>query len=166
MLSTILEGITQFTQEFNGTLVTETMLLENINYKEEFTKIAQFLESLGTLNKAYLAIPTRPPLERWVRPVSEELLNHAYQEFAKELGSEKVEYLIGYEGNAFVSTGDIKNDLLSITAVHPMRKEAIEAMLEKTGTQWSSVNALITENKLIELNYQGNTYYIRKFSHQ
>ena len=166
MLPTILESIRQFAQEFNGTLVTETMLLESSDSEGEFTKIAQFLKSLGTLKKAYLAIPTRPPLEQWARPPSEDLLNHAYQEFAKEIGSDKVEYLIGYEGNEFVSTGDITKDLLSITAVHPMRKEAIMTLLEKTGAQWSSVNALIAENKLIELSYQGKTYYLRKFSHQ
>lgn len=38
--------------------------------------------------------------------------------------SPKEEDLIGYEGNAFAFTGDVEEDLLSITAVHPMREDA------------------------------------------
>ncbi|MFO8079490.1 MAG: hypothetical protein R6V07_04200 [Armatimonadota bacterium] len=37
--------------------------------------------------------------------------------------------LIGYEGNAFASTGNVAEDILSITAVAPMRREAVQDLL-------------------------------------
>jgi len=37
---------------------------------------------------------------------------------------------MGYEGNAFASTGNVEEDLLSITAVHPMREEGVKKLLK------------------------------------
>ncbi len=64
----------------------------------------------------------------------------AYQVFSERLSG--VEYLIGYEGNAFASTGNVKNDLLGITSVHPMREEAVIDFLEKTGNDWVVIERL------------------------
>jgi len=105
------------------------MLIRGVNDDvQEINKIADFLAELKP-DKAYLAIPTRPPAER-IEPATEQALNTAYQTFVKRLS--KVEYLIGYEGNAFASTGNATNDLLSITAVHPMREEAVKELLKST----------------------------------
>jgi hypothetical protein len=46
-----------------------------------------------------------------------------------------VEYLIGYEGNAFACAGNVQEDLLSITSVHPMREEAMAEFLKKSWHQ-------------------------------
>jgi wyosine [tRNA(Phe)-imidazoG37] synthetase (radical SAM superfamily) len=59
-LNMVLEGIREFTEEFRGTIVTETMLIGNVGYGNEFERIAEFLTELKKLNKAYIAIPTRP----------------------------------------------------------------------------------------------------------
>lgn len=75
---------------------------------------------------------------------------------------EQVEYLIGYEGNAFAFTGDVEEDLLSITAVHPMREEGVKRFLKKAGSDWSVVEKLVKENKIKELEYQGKNFYLRK----
>ena len=64
----------------------------------------------------------------------------AYQVFSERLSG--VEYLIGYEGNAFASTANVKNDLLGITSVHPMREEAVIDFLEKTGNDWVVIERL------------------------
>jgi wyosine [tRNA(Phe)-imidazoG37] synthetase (radical SAM superfamily) len=114
-------------------LVSETMLIDNIDYKGELERIAGFLGGLDKLDKAYVAIPTRPPAEKWVKPAREEKVNTAFQLFVKRLGNDRVEYLIGYEGNAFAFTGDVREDLLSITAVHPMREEAVRELLRRAG---------------------------------
>ena len=45
-----------------------------------------------------------------------------------------MEYLIGYEGDAVSFTGNVQKDLLNITAVHPMRENAIYTFLEKSKT--------------------------------
>jgi wyosine [tRNA(Phe)-imidazoG37] synthetase (radical SAM superfamily) len=161
-LNMVLEGIREFTEEFRGTVVSETMLIGNIDYRDEFERIAEFLKELKKLNKAYIAIPTRPPTENWVKRAKEDVLNAAFQVFSEKLGANRVEYLIGYEGNAFAFSGNVEEDLLSITAVHPMRKEAVEAFLKKDCTNWRVIEKLLEENKLIELEYEGNKYYMRK----
>jgi wyosine [tRNA(Phe)-imidazoG37] synthetase (radical SAM superfamily) len=164
-LNIVLEGIRKFTEEFQGTVVSETMLIGNIDYGDEFERIAGFLTELKKLNKAYIAIPTRPPTEKWVKRAKENVMNAAFQAFSKKLGASKVEYLLGYEGNAFASTGNVEEDLLSITAVHPMREEAVKELLKKTAADWQVVEKLLRENKLVELEYEGNTYYLRKLPH-
>ncbi|WP_456421066.1 radical SAM protein [Thermococcus sp.] len=157
-LEKILDGILAFRSEFNGTVVTETMLI-NVDYGDELEKIADFLAELKP-DRAYIAIPTRPPAEKWVEPASEGMVNLAYQLFSERLGG-KVEYLIGYEGNAFASTGNIIEDILSITAVHPMREEALKELLRKNNADWSVVERLLKEGKLIRLDYRDETFYMR-----
>ena len=160
-LDKILEGMLEFRKDFDGKLVTETMLIDGINYGEEFKKIAEFLRELKP-DIAYIPVPTRPPWEKWVKPAREEVINMAFQAFAEVIGEEKVEYLIGYEGNAFAFTGNVEEDILSITAVHPMREDALKELLEKANVDWVTVEKLIEEGKLIELEYGEKRFYMRK----
>ena len=41
--------------------------------------------------------------------------------------------LSGHEGSEFATTGDVAENLLIITVVHPMRKEAVRELLRKAG---------------------------------
>jgi wyosine [tRNA(Phe)-imidazoG37] synthetase (radical SAM superfamily) len=161
-LNEILKGIQDFSNVFEGTIVTETMLIDGINYANEFERIAAFLAKLKSLNRAYVAVPTRPPTESWVKPAREETVNGAFQVFSEILGIDRVEFLIGYEGNVFAFTGDVEEDLLSITAVHPMREEAVKEFLTKANAGWQIIETLLAEGKLVQLEYEGNKYYMRK----
>lgn len=161
-LEKILEGIKKFSTEFKGVLISETMLVDNIEYGGEFEGIAAYLSSLKNLKTSYISIPTRPPAEEWAKPPEEEILNEAFQIFENKL-KDRVEYLIGYEGNAFAYSGNIEEDLLSITAVHPMREEAVKELLEKDRGDLSKIEALIKKGAIRKVNYQGHTYYLRKF---
>jgi wyosine [tRNA(Phe)-imidazoG37] synthetase (radical SAM superfamily) len=159
-IETVLEGMREFADVFEGELATETMLVRGINDDgEEAARVANFLEELDP-DKAYVAIPTRPPAEAWVEPADEEAVNRAYQIFEGRLSH--VEHLIGYEGDAFAYTGDVREDLLSITSVHPMREEAVRKLLSRAGSSWSTIDRLIEEGKLIELQYGGKRFYMRK----
>jgi wyosine [tRNA(Phe)-imidazoG37] synthetase (radical SAM superfamily) len=129
----------------------------------ELERIAGFLGGLDKLDKTYVAIPTRPPAEKWVKPAREEKVNTAFQLFVKRLGNDRVEYLIGYEGNAFAFTGDVREDLLSITTVHPMREEAVRELLRRAGASWQIVDELLRNGKLVRLEYEGKIYYMRRF---
>lgn len=62
-----------------------------------------------------------------------------------------VELLTGFEGNAFASTGNFAEDILAITAVHPMRKDSVLHLLGKTGEDWSAVQQLLDNGKLREI---------------
>ena len=160
-LDAILEGALSFSRSYQGKLVTETMLAANVNDAEEnLRQVADFLARLRPA-VAYLAIPTRPPAVESVRPPDEHVVNRAYQILNEKVDS--LEYLTGYEGDAFASTGNVQEDLLSITAVHPMREEAVDTLLKKAGGDWASVHQLVAENQIIETQYGGKTYYIRRF---
>jgi wyosine [tRNA(Phe)-imidazoG37] synthetase (radical SAM superfamily) len=160
-LDVILEGMLDFSKSFPGELVTETMLVQGIGIDADILKeMADFLVRLNPA-KAYLAIPTRPPAENWVRPPAPEDINVVFQIFREKL--DQVEYLIGYEGNAFAFTGNVEEDLLNITSVHPMRKSAVHEYLKKAGYDWSIVHQLIAQSKLVETEYAGQKFYLRNF---
>lgn len=159
-LEAILEGALAFAAAFGGELATETMLVDELNDTEEsVSAVAAFVARLRPAI-AYLAVPTRPPAEPWVRIPAEERIARAYQIFRDRVAH--VEYLIGYEGDAFAWSGDAVRDLLSITAVHPMREDAVEALLARAGGDWSMVHALITEGHLVETTYAGHRFYLRR----
>jgi wyosine [tRNA(Phe)-imidazoG37] synthetase (radical SAM superfamily) len=160
-LAAIQEGMLEFAASFQGELVTETMLVAGINDgKEQIEAVAGFLNQLRPA-VAYLAVPTRPPTEPWVRAPTEEVVNRAYQRLAASV--EQVELLVGYEGNAFAATGDVEEDLLSIMAVHPMRREAVLSVLARTGADWGTVQHLIDQDRLVAVSYEGQQFYLRKY---
>ena len=159
-LSSIQDGMLEFAKGYSGELVTETMLAEGVNDSYALVReVADFLARLRP-STAYLAIPTRPPAEKWVQPPSEDVINQAYQILRKRV--DRVEYLIGYEGNAFAFTGDVEEDLLSITAVHPMREEAVREFLARATADWSIVHRLVAQGQLIEMEYEELKFYMRR----
>jgi wyosine [tRNA(Phe)-imidazoG37] synthetase (radical SAM superfamily) len=159
-LDTILDGMLEFANVYAGELVTETMLVAGVNGSDDHVReIAGFLARLEPAH-AYLSIPTRPPAEEWVRAPDEQAVNRAYQILNESVAH--VEYLIGYEGNAFAFTGNVEEDLLSITAVHPMRQEAVNEFLARAGADWPVVHKLVTQEQLIETEYEGRKFYVRK----
>ncbi len=160
-LESLHRGMLRFASEFEGFLATETMLVAGVNDDEgEMMLVAEFLGKLNP-SKAYISIPTRPPAEGWVEPASPESIAMAYGIFCSVLGEERVEHLIGYEGNEFAFTGDVENDLLSITAVHPMRKDAVEEFLRKAKSDWSVVERLVESGRMVRLEYRGQVFYMR-----
>lgn len=156
----ILEGMLRFGDEFDGKLVTETMLVEGMNYGNEFEKIANFLGELKP-DAAYIGVPIRPPAERWVKIPDESTINRAFQEFSRAV---RTEYLIGYEGNEFSGTGDPEEELLAITSVHPMREDAIDEFLRKHNESWEMIEKMVGEGKLVILEYNRKKYVMRKIA--
>jgi len=159
-LDSILDGALQFASEFKGELATETMLVRGVNDgDDQIRDVAGFLARLEP-DAAYLAIPTRPPAEEWVQPPVEEVINRAYQTFSDTV--DRVEYLVGYEGNAFAFTGNVEEDLLSITSVHPMREDAVDEFLARAGADWVVVHRLVAQGRLVGAEYRGHRFYLRK----
>jgi len=159
-LDKIFQGILEFSRIFRGELATETMLIQDVNDDiEEIRKVASFNAKIRNV-KSYISIPTRPPAEKWVKAANEHTINYAYQLFQEK--SISTEYLIGYEGNAFAFTGNVEEDLLSITSVHPMREEAVDEFLKKANKKRVIIEKLISEDKLAEVKYKGKRFFIRK----
>jgi wyosine [tRNA(Phe)-imidazoG37] synthetase (radical SAM superfamily) len=156
----ILDGILEFADTYEGMLTTKTMTTRNINDSlDEMNKVSDFISKISP-KRSYIAIPTRPPAENYVQSPTEPFINMAYHIFEEK--SIHVEYLIGYEGNAFAFTGNAENDLLSITSVHPMREYGVKEFLKKANADWRIIERLKEENKLVEATYNNKRFYIRK----
>lgn len=158
-LNEILCGIDKFAAEFTGTLVTETMLVSDGNTTDEVLEgTACYISKLNP-GYAYLSVPVRPPAEAWVEIPAPEICNRAYQIFNSHI--ERVEYLLGYEGNAFAHSGDPVEDILSITAVHPMREDALVVLLQHQGEDFAVVENLVRQGLLKCTSYAGKRFYAR-----
>jgi wyosine [tRNA(Phe)-imidazoG37] synthetase (radical SAM superfamily) len=160
-LGQVLEGMLAFAREFSGELATETMLIRDQNDGEAaIGEVVAFVARLRP-RTAYIGIPTRPTAEKWASPTSEEAVTRAYQQFAGRLP--RVELLTGYEGTAFGASDDPAQDLLSITAVHPMREDAVRELLRRAGSGWSVVEGLMQRGDLERVEYREHRYYVRRF---
>ncbi len=160
-LEKILRGLEAFSREFKNHLVSETMLIKGLNdSQEEVEKIADFLQKIKP-ETSYIMVPTRPPAEKWVEGADEEALHRAYFIF-KAHGLRPV-LLTGSGSGSFGFTGDAEKDILATTAVHPMEKEAVEELLQKTGASWELVERLKQEGKLKEIEYRGKVFIARVF---
>lgn len=158
-LSAMLDGMREFARGFEGEITTETMLVSRVNDGEdELRDTAAFVAELHPTT-AYLSVPTRPPAEPWAVPPPGAVLARAYEVF--RAFHSRVELLLGYEGDAFASTGDPVEDLLSITAVHPMREGAVHRLLARAGVSRSVVDGLVEAGLLVEVRYGAHRYYVR-----
>ena len=158
----VLDGITRFAATFPGRLVSETMLVSGLNDGVETVEaVGAYLSSID-LDTAYLSIPTRPTPYAAITAPDEQTVNRAYHALAAQVPH--VEYLVGYEGDAFASSGDPRADILSVTAVHPMRASAIHELLDRTGAPWGVVEGLVADGDLVEAPYRDETFYVRRFA--
>lgn len=158
-LEKILLGLKEFSDQYKGKLVTETMLVSGVNDSNKSLKnTAKFISDLKP-STSYISIPTRPPAVNSVSAPDAKTINKAYQIFQSSLIN--IELNTGYEGNAFSFSGDIEKDLLNITSVHPMRKDAVEQFVIKSNTNWSAIQRLIDKKLILEVKYEDHVFYLR-----
>ncbi|MGQ1948779.1 radical SAM protein [Geofilum sp. OHC36d9] len=160
-LSDILTAITDFSTTFKGKLHTETMLVKGLN---DSTKLwqenASYIASLNP-ETAFLSIPIRPPAEAKVQAVTAEQLAVAWQIY--HAAGISVELLAGFEGTNTGYTGNAFEDILNITAVHPMRQDTMTELLSKDKSDFSVVQSLVTLGLIKAMNYNNKTYYVRRY---
>jgi len=162
--SSILSAISLFAGSYSGKLCTESMIVSGINDTEDnFRQLAALLQKINPL-KAYLSIPTRPPSEKSVRSPETDKLNLAWQIFSE--AGVNTEFLTGFEGTDTGHTGNIYEDILNITSVHPLREDALLKLLEKNGTGYNVVDSLISQRLIRQVSYNGKKYFIRDYHRQ
>ena len=162
-LREILDGVKIFRREFPGELISETMLIDGVNSeRSEIKRIADELSKIDP-DKAYIAIPTRPPAENWVKPVDEEKLVESYEIFSESLGRDRVELLIGYEGAGFKIGRDPVRDLLSIATIHPIRLDYAHQILSKSIHDPDElIERLVNSGEMKLVKYRGRTFLVRR----
>ena len=160
-LPLILEGMLAFKQKYSGKLVTESMLVAGLNDNERTTRqLCGFLLELQP-SVSYLSIPTRPPAEAEVTPPSPEALQEIIEICSEQVPF--VELLFESEVGDFVSTGNLREDILSITAVHPLREEPLRAMVSAAGGTWQVVEDLLADGSILTILYRNERYFFRRF---
>lgn len=158
-LPLVLDGVRQFAAGYRGRLLTETMLVRELN--DDAESVAGLARFLGTLRPAvaYLAVPTRPPAEADALPPGEAAVVAAYALLSA--GLPRVELLIGDEEGGFGGTGDRAEDLLGILAVHPMKEEAARLYLDEAGAGATTLDRLLADGQLIRVPHRGRVFLVR-----
>jgi wyosine [tRNA(Phe)-imidazoG37] synthetase (radical SAM superfamily) len=160
----ILSSIITFADEYKGILCTETMLVNGLNDSvENFSTLAELIKKINP-QKAYLSIPTRPPVVKSVKPPVAEKLHLAWQIFNKM--HIKTEFLAGFEGTETGFTGNIYEDILNITAVHPLREDSLIKLLQNDSADYEVVKSLIKQRLIKASTYEGNKFYLREYNLQ
>ena len=160
-LKTILDGVKFFSSEYKGNLYTETMLING--YNDDLGQLKQTALFISGLHHkiSWLSIPTRPPALKEVKPVSETKITRAWHLFQNN--NINTELLTGFEGTNTGFTGDAYNDILNITAVHPLREDTMGELLENDKSDSSIVESLVAKGRIKRLDYNGKIYYVRRY---
>ncbi|MDG6225526.1 MAG: radical SAM protein [Candidatus Thermoplasmatota archaeon] len=155
----IKEGLKKFSNRFKGSLITETMLVKGINDAYEIVEgTAEFISELEP-KIAYISVPIRPPSEEWAVIPSDESIMRIIANLASR--RTRTVPLVERELGDFTYTGDIKEDLLAITSVHPMRKDSVVEMIERAGAGWDIVEGMVRSGELASSEYMGCIFYRR-----
>ena len=161
-LDKILEGIKDFSKNYKNTLVTETMLVNELNDKKEsIRKIGEYLFEIKP-SKSYLLVPTKPPAEKWVAGLEMDKLLMASNIIYNASGV-NVECIYGEEGYDFYFGDNTEKSILSIVSVHPIREEVLMKILNEKNHGKEVVENLIKQEKINRFKYEGHWFYVKKF---
>ncbi len=159
-----IDNLILFASGFTGILCTETMLVNGINDSvNNFTAVAGIIKKINPLI-SYLSIPIRPPALSSVKPPETEKLNIAWQIFNDS--QIKTELLTGFEGTDNGFTGNIYDDILNITSVHPLREDSMMELLQNDKSDFQVVKSLIQQRLIRTAIYNGKKFYLREYHHQ
>ncbi len=159
-----LEGLRLFARGFEGVLVSETMLVAGANDREHnLIATAEVLADVAPA-VAYLAVPTRPPAESWVRRPAPVDLVRGYEAFARRVP--RVELLTGEPPEAFAPSSNLERDLMAITAVHPLDEGAVLELGGGSGQALEVAEELARLGRLDEVVHRGRRFFVRSFARQ
>ncbi len=153
----IYEGLKIFSEQYQGQLWLEIMLMNDNVDEESLGKYAQMLRELK-YQKLYLNTPVRPPAEPDINPLEHEKMQKA----VSILGGVSID-LIHSQGFHSEIT-DHYAAILSIIKRHPMNQFEIESFLKKRGCEdiEKIMDRLKQDRAVSELEYMGYlTYRLR-----
>ena len=121
----VVEGLKQFSEEYQGQLWVETMLVRGMNDTDEhLQKLKMHLQEIH-YDRLYINVPVRPPAESSVQEPLKERLERA----VSFLGGISIEQLVS-EGFYSEEKDDLKA-VLDIICRHPMNQHEIQHFLAK-----------------------------------
>ncbi|HID80191.1 MAG TPA: radical SAM protein [Ignisphaera sp.] len=162
----VLKGLNELAKRFTGVLITETMLVKNLNtHRNIFEKVLDVLSVL-TPHRAYIAIPIRPPTEEWVEAPSTTELSELYNLASSRLGKNRVHLLDYPEPSRFImseSIDSVKEYVLSMIEVHPLSMDHLSHILAKKNIDMERfLKELLDEDLINIVEYKGRRFIVRK----
>lgn len=151
----VFAGLRLFSQEYQGQLWVELMLVNGLN--DDQYALLQLKELIDRLkyDRLYLNIPVRAPAESWVTPPSPEVVQKA----ARLFGAMTIDALA--EGSFYSEIKDDYEAVKSIIARHPLNQHEIEGFLtSRHCPDAASVWLRLRQNKDVEVvSYKGYDTY-------
>jgi wyosine [tRNA(Phe)-imidazoG37] synthetase (radical SAM superfamily) len=149
------DGLERFAAEYNGAFWLEVMLLQGLNDTEDaLNDLAVMIERIKP-DEVHLNLPTRPPVETWVRPSDDEGLLRA-----RAILGKKASVVQPIEGEFDLGEfDDVVDAVVGIIARHPMRQEELESTLNR----WASGEV---EGALADLKASGKAQVIERYGTQ
>jgi len=121
------QGMIDFRKAYQGNLWVEVMLVRGLNDTERALRdIAEALRPIQP-DEVHLAQPTRPPVETWVKPPTEEGLMRAQAilgDVAQVLHPAKGDFDLG-------SYHSLTEAVIGVITRHPMREDQLLSTLER-----------------------------------
>jgi wyosine [tRNA(Phe)-imidazoG37] synthetase (radical SAM superfamily) len=138
----LLDGLVQFRKEYTGKLWIEVMLVRGLNDTvEELEEIAGELKRIQP-DEIHIVQPTRPPVETWVQPPTEDGLLQACAILGKT-----ARVIHPASGNFDLSGAEsLVKAIVGIVTRHPMR----ESELVETLKRWSPGDVMVILSALAE----------------
>jgi wyosine [tRNA(Phe)-imidazoG37] synthetase (radical SAM superfamily) len=148
----LLEGLTDFQNEYTGKLWIEVMLIRDLNDTGEALRaIAETLHKIGP-DEVHINLPTRPPVETWVKPPNDDGLMRA-----SAILGDIAQVVHPAEGTFDLSGYDnVLDAIIGIITRHPMQQEQIE----RTLTQWAPKQV---EQSLVDLENSGRAQVVERY---
>lgn len=157
-LEEVREGILQFSRQYTGRLLTESMMLRRINDDpREVHRLAHFLARIDPY-RAYLTTPVRVPATSVESP-SDQAMARLFTIVASHVQSAGL-LLPGYP-LMLAGLEDAAKDLLSTVTVHPLCEESVAEYLEVTGQDWTVVDDLIDRGALRRTRHDSKVFFVR-----
>ncbi|MDP8237627.1 MAG: radical SAM protein [Candidatus Hatepunaea meridiana] len=151
----MLQGIIDFSNEYNGKIWMEVMLVHGINDTDEALKDIRNALNQIKHDRLYITTPTRPPTESWVLPLPPEDVIRAQEILGQSIVINKKE--IGRFG--IESFDNAQQAVLEISSRHPLRLEQafkIEGTFSENGT----VEKMIDRKELVRVLYNSTDYVL------
>jgi len=149
------EGLKTFSEEYEGQLWLELMLMKGINDDDDsLAKYEQMLKNIK-YDKLYINTPVRPPSESHVQAVDPERIEYVVE----LLGGISIDLL---ESEGFHSEiKDHREAILSIIRRHPMNQFEIEAFLHSRGCSDGAeiLEQLRADDRVVLIYYKGYVTY-------
>jgi len=151
-------GLKIFSEEYQGKLWIELMLIAGVNDDEE--SLRKYSETLRKLkyDRLYINTPVRPPAESYVKAVDHKKMNHAID----ILGGIPIDLPVSLGFHSEIT--DHYEAILSIIKRHPMNQFEIEGFLNSRGCSDISaiLNNLRQDSKVASINFEGcETYRLK-----